>query len=229
MFADFAGVAFDQLANQLAKYRYMTGGQVGLPVTIRLANGAGGGFGAQHSQAAENWFLNVVGLKLVVPATAADAYGLMRAAIEDDDPVLFFEHKNLLGRKEEVPGDLQSVRLGSAAVVRDGADVTVVASQQMRHRAAEAAEQLEGDGISVDLIDPRTLIPFVVVQESPSAGSWGANLISVVARDRFESLDAPPALIGGDETPIPYAGSLEEAWLPSPERIADGIRSTHAY
>ena len=138
MFADFAGVAFDQLANQLAKYRYLTGGQAGFPVTVRLANGAGAGFAAQHSQATENWFLNVPGLKIVVPGTVEDCYGLLRAAVRDDNPVLVFEHKNLLGLKGTIP--TTSFNLGEAAVVRAGRDVTVVATQQMRHRALEAAE-----------------------------------------------------------------------------------------
>ena len=160
MFADFAGVCFDQIANQLAKYRYMTGGQVQLPVTIRLANGAGAGFAAQHSQPVENWFLNVPGLKIVTPATPADAYGLLRAAIRDPDPVLFFEHKSLLNVKGPLPDASDVARLGRAEVVRSGDDVTVVASQLMRHRALEAAHVLAAEGIDVELIDPRTLVPF---------------------------------------------------------------------
>ncbi len=242
MFADFAGVCFDQIANQLAKYRYMTGGQVELPVTIRLANGAGAGFAAQHSQPVENWFLNVPGLKIVTPATPADAYGLLRSAIRDPDPVLFFEHKSLLN----VRGPLAAagVPLGRAEVVRSGDDVTVVASQLMRHRALQAAEALAADGIEVELIDPRTLVPFdfeavrrsvertnrlVVVQEATLAGSWGATLAARVAIDAFETLDAPPAIVGGDDTPIPYAGVLEDAWLPDADRIAGAIRRTVSF
>src|ERR1019366_3077266 len=142
MFTDFAGVAFDQIANQLAKYRYLTGGQAGLPVTVRMANGAGAGFAAQHSQATENWFLNVPGLKIAVPGTVEDCYGLLRAAVRDDNPVLVFEHKNLLGLKGTIASG--PCRLGQAAVVRPGRDVTVVATQQMRHRAVEAAGRLAG-------------------------------------------------------------------------------------
>jgi len=241
MFADFAGVCFDQIANQLAKYRYMTGGQVQLPVTIRLANGAGAGFAAQHSQPVENWFLNVPGLKIVTPATPADAYGLLRAAIRDPDPVLFFEHKGLLNLKGPLRGGAE---LGRAEVVRAGTDVTVVATQLMRHRALEAADALAGEGIEVELIDPRTLVPFdfvavrasvertnrvVVVQEATLAGSWGATLAARLAIDAFESLDAPPAVVGGDDTPIPYAGVLEDAWLPDARRIADEVRRTVAF
>ncbi len=241
MFADFAGVCFDQIANQLAKYRYMTGGQVQLPVTIRLANGAGAGFAAQHSQPVENWFLNVPGLKIVTPATPADAYGLLRAAIRDPDPVLFFEHKGLFNVKGPLHG---GGGLGRAEVVRAGTDVTVVASQLMRHRALEAAGVLADEGIQVELIDPRTLVPFdfdavrasvertnrvVVVQEATLAGSWGATLAARLAIDAFESLDAPPAVVGGDDTPIPYAGVLEDAWLPDVRRIAEAVRRTVAF
>jgi pyruvate/2-oxoglutarate/acetoin dehydrogenase E1 component len=244
MFADFAGVCFDQIAVELAKYRYMTNGQVSLPVTIRMANGAGAGFGAQHSQAAENWFLNVPGLKIVVPGTPADAYGLLRAAVEDPDPVLYFEHKGMFNLKGELPDDPTPVALGEAEIVRPGEHVTVVATQLMRHRALEAADALAADGVELELIDPRTLVPLdldtigasidrtnllVVVQEAPPGGSWGASLISALMQDRFEMLDAPPLLIGTDEIPVPYAGSLEAAYLPTAERIADGIRRTLAY
>ncbi len=242
MFADFAGVAFDQIANQLAKYRYLTGGQAGLPVTVRLANGAGAGFAAQHSQAAENWFLNVPGLKIAVPGTVEDCYGLLRAAVRDDNPVLVFEHKNLLGLKGEIPST--SYRLGEAAVVRPGRDVTVVASQQMRHRALEAAEQLAGEGISLEVIDPRTLVPFddetvaaslartarlLVVQEGPPGGGWGASLIARMTQSHFESFDVPPRLLASAETPVPYAGCLEDAWLPGPDDVVAVARELVAY
>lgn len=244
MFADFAAVAFDQLANQLAKYRYMTGGQVSLPVTVRLANGAGGGFGSQHSQGTENWFVDVPGLKVVAPSTVADAYGLMRASVSENDPVLFFEHKGLFGLKEKVPDELPVAELGSSAIARTGTDVTVVAYQMMFHRAAAAAEELAADGVSVELIDPRTLIPLdletiaasvertarlVVVQEAPPQGNWGSALIAEVARANFESLDAPPAFVSGDPTPIPYAAKLEAAWIPDIERIASAIRGVVDY
>jgi pyruvate dehydrogenase E1 component beta subunit len=244
MFADFAGVCFDQIANELPKFRYMTGGQVTLPVTIRMANGAGAGFGAQHSQPAENWFLNVPGLKLAVPATPTDAYGLLRAAIEDPDPVLYFEHKGLFNLKGDLPDAPEAVPLGRADVVRAGSDCTLVASQLMRHRALEAAEALAGEGVEVEVIDPRTLVPFddatvgasvertshlVVAQEGPPGGSWGASLIARLLEERFEMLDAPPALVAADEVPIPYAEVLESAVLPSAQRIGDAVRRTLAY
>lgn len=240
MFADFAAVCFDQIANQLAKYRYMTGGQVTVPVTIRMANGAGAGFASQHSQTVENWFLNVPGLKIAVPGSPADAYGLLRAAVEDEDPVLYFEHKAMLNHKGELPDEPKPFELGKAAVVREGSDVTVVATQLARARAEDAADGLADEGISVDLIDPRTLAPLdlaaiqasfertgrlVVVQESPAPGSWGESVIARITTESFDSLDAPPVLVCGDNTPVPYAGPLEEAWLPSAERIADVIRT----
>jgi acetoin:2,6-dichlorophenolindophenol oxidoreductase subunit beta len=243
MFADFAGVCFDQIANELAKYRYMSGGQVTLPVTIRMANGAGTGFGAQHSQPVENWFLNVAGLKLLVPGTPADAYGLFRAAVRDPDPVLFFEHKGLFNLKGELPDHPPPVELGRAAVARRGGDVTVVATQLMRHRALEAAERLAAEA-SVEVIDPRTLVPFdvdtvldsltrtnrlVVVQEAAEGGSWGATLVARLMREQFELFDAPPELVAADDTPVPYAAPLEEAWMPSVDRIAERIRATLAF
>jgi pyruvate dehydrogenase E1 component beta subunit len=244
MFADFAGVCFDQIANQLAKYRYMTGGQVTLPVTIRLANGAGAGFGAQHSQTVENWFLNVPGLKITVPATPADAYGLLRAAMEDPDPVLYFEHKALFNLKGSLPeDDATQLELGRADVVRAGEDVTVVATQAMRHRAAEAANALADEGVAVELIDPRTLVPLdrdtiaqslertnrvVVVQESSPGGSWGTDLIAWLVSERFDWFDAPPVLVAADSVPTPYSGALEEAWMPDVERIATAVRTTLA-
>jgi len=240
MFADFAGVCFDQIANQLAKYRYMTGGQVTVPVTIRLCNGAGGGFGSQHSQAVENWFLSFPGLKVVVPGSPADAYGLMRAAVNDENPVLLFEHKGLLNTTGELAEEPQPVELGRADVVRVGTDVTVVATQLMRVRAEQAAATLAAEGVEVELIDPRTLVPLdletigasvdktarlLVVQESTLGGSWGASLTAELMRTHFESLDAAPAQLGTDETPVPYAGPLEDAWLPSAARIADAVRA----
>jgi acetoin:2,6-dichlorophenolindophenol oxidoreductase subunit beta len=244
MFADFAGVCFDQIANELPKYRYMSGGQVTVPVTIRMANGASGGFAAQHSQPVENWFLNVSGLKIVVPATPEDAYGLLRAAVRDPDPVLYFEHKGLFNLKGDVPDRPAPVGLGRAAIVRPGADVTVVATQLMRHRAVEAAERLAAEGIDAEVIDPRTLVPLdlatirasvirtnrlVVVQEAPDGGSWGATLIARLMQAGFEDLDAPPRLVAADDTPVPYAAALEAAWLPSADRIAAAVRETVAY
>jgi acetoin:2,6-dichlorophenolindophenol oxidoreductase subunit beta len=243
MFADFAGVCFDQLGNELAKYRYMTDGQVTVPVTVRLANGAGGGFGAQHSQSVENWFLNIPGLTILTPATPGDAYSLLRAAIRDPNPVLYLEHKNLYNLTGPIGADEPDI-IGRAAVVREGSDITLVASQMMRHRAVAAAELLADEDISAEVIDPRTMVPFdletvttslektnhlICVQECSQGGSWGATLLAALAIDSFELFDSPPLIVGGDETPIPYSGVLEAAWLPSPERIADAARRSLAY
>jgi pyruvate dehydrogenase E1 component beta subunit len=243
MFADFAGVCFDQLGNELSKYRYMTNGQVTVPVTVRLANGAGGGFGAQHSQSVENWFLDIPGIKIVTPATPADAYWLLRSAIADPNPVLFLEHKNLYNTTGPVD-DSEPVRIGSAAVVREGTDLTIVASQQMRYRALEAADLLAARSISAEVIDPRSMVPFdlgtvaesvaktgrlLCVQECSAWGSWGATVIAAIVAEHLELLDAPPRVVGGDETPIPYAGELEAEWLPSPARIAAAADIAVAY
>jgi pyruvate dehydrogenase E1 component beta subunit len=242
MFADFAGVTFDQIANQLAKYRYMSAGQYKLPVTVRLANGVGGGFAAQHSQSAENWFLNIPGLKIVTPATPNDMYGLLRSAIVDDNPVLVFEHKGLFN----VKGDISNERipLGVAQVVTRGTDLTIVATQLMRHRAVEAAEILNSRGISVEVIDPRTLVPFddatireslsktsrlLVVQEGPAGGSWGSDLIARTMSDSWSLFDAPPRLISSPSTPVPYAANLENAWLPSVDKIVHAATELTGY
>jgi pyruvate dehydrogenase E1 component beta subunit len=211
---------------------------VTLPVTIRLVNGAGLGFGAQHSQSVENWFLNIPGLKIVVPGSPADAYGLMRAAVDDDNPVLFFEHKALYNTKGEL-GPRKPAVLGRAKIVRPGRDVTVVATQLMRVRAEESAERLMDEQIDVEVIDPRTLAPLdletigasidrtgrlLVAQECPSAGSWGASVVAGIVGDRFESLDAAPRLLSSPDSPIPYAGELETEWVPSADRISEAVR-----
>jgi len=238
MFADFGGVAFDQISNQVAKYRYMSGGHATVPVTIRMASGAGVGFAAQHSQSTEHWFLNVPGLVLAVPGTPADAYGLLRSAIRSDDPVLVFEHKAQFGDRGDVERG-RIVPLGVASVAREGTDVTVVATQMMRTRSLEAAERAEGEGISVEVIDPRTVAPLdtgtilasiertsrlVCVQEAPPAGSWGATLLAHVAEHALDALDTPPTLVAADSTPVPYASNLEDLWVPSTDRVLDAIR-----
>lgn len=242
MFSDFAAVCFDGIANELPKLRYMTGGQVTVPVTIRLTNGAAG-FAAQHSQPVENWFLNVPGLKIALPGTVNDVYWLLRAAIEDPNPVLVFEHRRLLGMKGVIE-ERNGMGLGAAEVARIGDDVTLVAPQLMRQRSLEAAEALAAESISVEVIDPRTLVPFdndavvtslqktsrlVVVQEAPPAGSWGASLIARLTELHFELFDAPPILVAADETPIAYAEALEEAWLPSVARITEAVRRLAAF
>lgn len=240
MFADFAGVCYDQIANQLAKFRYQTGGQTTCPVTLRLANGGSIGFGAQHSQTVENWFLNHPGIKICAPSTPADLYGILKSAIRDDNPVMVFEHKALY----ETRGDIEQgvlTPIGQASVVRPGADVTVVATQLMRHRSEEAAALLADEGVDVEVIDLRTLVPLdldtvlasvartrrlLCVQESPEYGSWGASLVATCARELFGQLEAAPRTVSATASPIPFAKSLEDAWVPSVARIADEIRQT---
>jgi acetoin:2,6-dichlorophenolindophenol oxidoreductase subunit beta len=239
MFADFAGVCFDQIANQLAKYRYQSGGQTSVPATLRMASGGGVGFGAQHSQCVENWFLNIPGIKLCLPATPADAYALLRAAIRDDDPVIVFEHKALYPRTGELGDPGTALPIGRAAIARRGDDITVVAAQLMLHRALEAAESLEPDGISCEVIDPRSIAPLDVatileslgrtgrlacVQESPAPGSWGQAVVAECVASGFELLDAPPLLVAADAVPVPYAESLEDATLPNIDRIVRELR-----
>ncbi|MDA8296518.1 MAG: alpha-ketoacid dehydrogenase subunit beta [Actinomycetota bacterium] len=244
MFADFVGVCFDQIVNQLAKYRYMTAGQVRLPVTLRMANGAGAGFGAQHSQAAENWLINVPGLYLATPATAEDTYRILRTAVQCDDPVVVFEHKNLFGLKGTIDSTAPVLPVGKADVVRSGEHVTVVATQQMRHRAVEAAEELAAEGIHIEVIDPRWLTPFddaavvaslqktsrlLVVQEGPAPGGWAGALVARLCAHHFELFDAPPRLLTSPFTPVPYSGVLEDAWLPSAPDVADCCRELLKY
>jgi pyruvate dehydrogenase E1 component beta subunit len=236
MFADFAGVAFDQLANQLAKYRYTSDGQFTLPVTVRLVNGAGTGFGSQHSQPVENWFMNVPGLQIVVPGTPRDVVGLLKSSIRSEDPVLFFEHKGLYNVKGEVEDDLGPIPLGVAEIVREGGDVTIVATQRARIVAEEGAAELADRGIEATVIDPRCLVPFdfatvreslertgrlVVVQESSFSGSWGATLVARVAVECLDMLDAEPVVVGAPDVPVPFARSLEEMWLPSSRRVVE--------
>jgi acetoin:2,6-dichlorophenolindophenol oxidoreductase subunit beta len=239
MFSDFTAVCFDQIANQIAKYRYMTDGQVSVPLTIRMASGAGGGFAAQHSQSAEQWLLNVPGLKIVVPSTPSDAYWMLRAAIRDLDPVLYFEHKSLYGRKGEIAPLAATPTLGTATVVREGADVTIVASQLMLLYALEAAKQLAADNISAEVLDPRVLRPvdvtlirrsvartgrLLMVQEAPLLGSWSASVIALLAANSAAPWREPPVLLTGADTPVPYAAELEAAYLPSAQRIAAAAR-----
>ncbi len=244
MFADFAGVCFDQIANQVAKYRYMTGGQAIVPLVIRMHGGAGAGFGAQHSQPAENWFLNIPGLKIAVPATVEDLFGLFQSAVDDDNPVLFIEHKNLFNVEGTLDPTAAPIPLGKADVVRTGADLTIVATQQMRHRAVAAAAQLDEEGVRATVIDPRTLVPFddqtvleslsktsrlLVVQEGAHDGSWGASLTSRICSTHWQLLDAPVKVLCSPDTPVPYAGPLEEAWLPSVDEIVAEARKLVAY
>ena len=240
MFSDFFAVTWDMVINQIAKARYMTDGQVALPLVLQTANGAGLRFGAQHSQSIENWAMAIPGLKVVAPSTPADMKGLMAAAIRDPDPVIVCAHKALLPIKGEVPDGEHVTPFGQAAVLRDGADVTIVALAAMVPRALEAAERLDADhGIDAEVIDLRTLIPLdaatilrsvqktsrlVTVEENPRVGGWGAEIVSLVADEAFYSLDAPLVRITTPHIPLPSASALEDLAIPSVERIVATVK-----
>jgi pyruvate/2-oxoglutarate/acetoin dehydrogenase E1 component len=239
MFADFIPVAMDQIVNQIAKYRYMSGGQFMVPLTIRSAQGGGVGFGTQHSQTAENWLLNTPGLKIVLPATPVDAYGLLRGAIRENNPVIVLEHKGLYNIKGEVPDDTGVLELGKAKVMREGRHITVVAAQLMMHRSLEAAEILAKEGIDVEVIDLRTLAPMdtatvlesirktgrlVVAEEAPHSSSWGGDVVSLAADQGIYWLDAPVKRVNMGGAMFAYSEPLESLAIPSVERIASTIR-----
>jgi len=240
MFSDFLAVCWDLVANEIAKMRYMTNGQIALPLVIRTANGSGSRFGAQHSQAVENWAMAIPGIKVVAPAFPADVKGLLAAAVRDPDPVLFFEQKSLYSMKGEVPDGEHVEELGKARVLREGKDCTIVALALMVHRALEAAEILEKEhGISCTVVDPRSLVPLdtqtilrevektgrlVTVEENPRLCGWGAEIASIVADECFWSLDGPIVRITTPHLPLPAADQLEDATVPSVERIVREIR-----
>jgi pyruvate dehydrogenase E1 component beta subunit len=244
MFSDFLACCWDYLANEIPKIRYMTGGQVTVPLVVRTANGGGLGFGAQHSQSVENWALTVPGLKIVAPSTPADVVGLMAAAIRSDDPVVFFEHKGLFASKGPAAPPEHVVELGSAAVMREGADVTLVALAATVPVALAAAEQLAADGIGVEVVDLRCLVPLdmrtvlgsvartsrlVIVEENPYQGGWGATVASVVADEGFELLDAPVRRVAAANVPLPFADALEEQVIPTVDKVTAAVRSLTAY
>ena len=237
MFGDFLTLAMDSLVNQSTKYWFLTQEQVSVPLTIRSVVGAGGRFGAIHSQMPASWFMGVPGLKIVCPSTPADAKALLKAAIQDDNPVLFFEHKRLYPLEGEVNGSVG--RLGEAAVVREGTDVTIATAMKSVHDSLEAAETLAADGVSAEVIDLRTLRPLdtgavvrsvqktnrlVVVEEGPVTGGWAGEVLASATEEALGHLD-DAWRIATPNTPIPYSPPLEDAFLPGPERIATEIRT----
>jgi len=243
MFSDFLACCFDYVANEIPKMRYMTGGQVTVPLVIRTANGGGLGFGAQHSQAVENWPLAIPGLKIVAPSTPDDVVGLMASAIRSDDPVIVFEHKGLLASKGEPPAEGHVVPLGRAAVRRQGGDVTIVALASTVPTALDAAERLAGEGISAEVIDLRCLIPLdartvldsvartsrlVIVEENPYQGGWGGTVASIVAEEGFYDLDAPIRRVASECVPLPFAANLEDVVIPSVDRLTKTVLRTVA-
>jgi pyruvate/2-oxoglutarate/acetoin dehydrogenase E1 component len=244
MFSDFLACCWDYLANEIPKARYMTGGQVTVPLVVRTANGGGLGFGAQHSQAVENWTLTVPGLKVVAPSTPSDVVGLMAAAIRSDDAVVFFEHKGLFASKGEPAPPDHVVELGQARVARRGTDLTLVALASTVPLALTAAERLSGEGISVEVVDLRCLVPLdvatvlasvertsrlLVVEENPYQGGWGATVASIVADEGYEMLDAPVRRLAAECVPLPFADALEVEVIPTVDKVITAVRRLSAY
>ena len=239
MFSDFLAVCWDIVCNQIAKSRYMTGGQVDLPLVIRTANGGGARFGAQHSQSVENWAMMIPGIKVVAPSSPADVKGLLAAAIRDPDPVIFFEQKSLYATKGMVPDGEHVDEIGKAKVLRNGDDVTILALALMVPRALEAAERLQLErGISATVVDIRSLVPLdtktilseviktgrvVTVEENPRLCGWGAEISSIIAQECFYDLDMPIVRITTPHIPLASADELEDVMIPSVSRIFDTI------
>src|SRR5213596_3300699 len=243
MYEDFTTLAMEQIVNQAAKHRYMSGGQLKVPLTIRTQGGAGWSPGAQHAQQVEAWFVHVPGLKVVFASTPADVRGLLWSAIYDDNPVIFFEHRTLYGLKEEVPDELEPIPIGQSRVHREGEDVTVIATGRLVHEALAAAKQAEEDGISVEVVDPRTLQPLdeealiasvkktnrcVVAHEAVTRMGFGAEVAAVIQYGAFDWLDAPIERVGAKFTPLPFAPAMEEWCVPHANDVLEAIRRTVA-
>lgn len=254
-YADFALLAMDQIVNQIAKMRYMSGGKLTVPVTMRAPIGVTGR-GAQHAQAVEPFLLPAAGIKIVCPATAYDAVGLLRSAIRCDDPVILFEHKLLYGSKgaraesgaidasSDIPEEDYVVPIGKAIVRREGADVTIIATLLMMHRSLQVAALLEQEGIHAEVIDPRSLVPFdwetvkasvaktgrvVIVEESPKRNGIGAEIAATLAEEMIDHLTAPIKRVAAPNTPAPFAPPMEKFYVPSVERIAEAVRQVMSY
>ena len=241
MFVDFMGVCFDQIFNQAAKFRYMFGGKAVTPVVIRTMYGAGLRAAAQHSQALYPVFTHIPGLKVVMPATPYDAKGLLIAAIRDDDPVMFFEHKALYDMTGEVPEESYALPFGEASIVRDGSDVTIVTMGKMVHTSLQAAAELAASGIEAEVIDLRTTSPLdedtilesvestgrlVVVDEATPRCSMATDISALVARKAFAALQAPIEMVTAPHTPVPFAASLEDQYIPDAQKVVNAVKST---
>ncbi|MDC3424573.1 alpha-ketoacid dehydrogenase subunit beta [Aquibacillus sp. 3ASR75-11] len=241
-FSDFITISMDQIVNQAAKLRYMYGGKGKVPMVLRTPAGSGTGAAAQHSQSLEAWMTHIPGLKVVQPSTAYDVKGLLKAAMDDDNPVIFYEHKLLYKTKGDVPEEQYSIPLGKADIKREGTDVTIVATAIMVHKALEAAAELDKEGISIEVVDPRTLVPLdtdtivesvkktsrlVVVHEAVKRGGYGGEIASAIAEsDAFDYLDAPIKRVGGKAVPIPYNPELEKAAVPQVPDIIEAVKET---
>jgi pyruvate/2-oxoglutarate/acetoin dehydrogenase E1 component len=241
MYEDFLTLAMEQLVNQAAKHRSMSGGQLKVPLTVRTQGGAGWSPGAQHAQQLESWFVHVPGLKVVFASTPSDVRGLLWSAIWDDNPVVFFEHRTLYGIKEEVSDDLEPIPLGQARVHREGEDVTVVATGRLVHESLAAAQEAEDTGVSVEVVDPRTLLPLderalvdsvkktsrcVVAHEAVARMGFGAEVAAVVQHGAFDWLDAPVERVGAKFAPIPFAPVMEEYVVPHAKDVLEAIYKT---
>lgn len=240
MFCDFLGVPMDEILNQLTKMRYMFGGKAKLPVTIRTLCGAGLSAAAQHSMCLEGLLMSIPGLKIVLPSTPYDAKGLLKSAIRDDNPVIFFEHKMLIlaGPKSKIPEEEYTIPLGKADIKREGSDVTVVATALMVHRALAAAAKLQEKGISLEVIDPRTIVPLdkqaiidsvkktgrlVIMTEESKTGSFASEIAAIVAEEAFDLLDAPIKRVNAPDTPVPFSPVLEKFYMPDEEDLIKAI------
>lgn len=244
MFTDFITLAMDQLVNHAAKLHYMTGGQLRIPLTLRVQGGVGGGYGAQHSQSLEAWFLHVPGLKVVAPATPADARGLLRTAIRDDNAVVYLEHRGLYWSRGEVPGRQKLVPFGQAAIRRAGEDVTVLAWSKMVNVAVQAAAKLEDEGIDVEVIDARSLSPLdletivgsvrrtgrlIIAHEAVETGGVGGEIAARVQEEAFQYLKAPVLRAAAAFSPVPASPELERAFVPNEETVCDAVRRIIRY
>ena len=243
MYEDFLTLSTEQIVNQAAKHRYMSGGQIKVPLTIRTQGGAGWSPGAQHAQQLEAWFVHIPGLKVVFPSTPTDVRGLLWSAIYDDNPVIVFEHRLLYPVKEEVPEELEPIPFGQARVMREGKDVTVIAIGRMVPEAMQAAEQAEQEGISVEVVDPRTLLPLdeeaivasvrkttrcVTAHEAVTRGGFGAELAAVVQHGAFDYLDAPIERVGAKFAPLAFAPAMEQWVVPHAADVLAAIKRTVA-
>lgn len=240
MWSSFTPLAFDQIFNQAAKMRYMFGGQASVPLVLRMAIGAGLGAAGQHSDTLYSIFTHIPGLKVVLPSNAYDAKGLLTSAIEDDDPVIFMEHMRLYGKKADVPEERYRVPLGKAKVVKPGTDVTLVATAFMVHQSLEASQRLAGEGISAEVVDPRSLSPLdretiissvaktgrlVVVDESPPRCSIATDIAATVGEALFGKIKAPIRMVTAPHSPVPLSPPLEEAYIPSVDKIVNAVKS----
>lgn len=239
MFIDFAALAMDQIVNQAAKIRYMTGDSINVPMVLRTQGGSGGGVAAQHSQSLEAWFYHIPGLKVVMPATSYDVKGLLKTAIRDNNPVIFIEHKMIYLLKGEVPEEEYTIPFGEADIKREGKDITIVAYSNMLFKALEAASDLEKEDISCEVIDPRTLVPLdldtiidsvkktgrlVVITEACKRGSIASDISAKVTEKAFDWLDGPVKIVAGLNTPIPYNSTLEKASIPHKKDIINAVK-----